>query len=80
LEFEDGLCCIYGHGKLWVTDDSTGGTIYEHDGVFDAYLKVVLNVDEEGTFIEASESEEYTPSYEALDIPNHPPDFDAGEF
>lgn len=71
-----GICCMYGNGSIWITNDLTGEEVYKNNGAYKQYLRVLMKLDANGTFAEVSETEHYTLSYKRVSIPNYPPDFD----
>ncbi|CAB9504563.1 Vitamin K-dependent protein C (Fragment) [Seminavis robusta] len=72
----DGICCSYGNGKLEVTNDKAGTTVWENNGQFGIYIEVILDIGPGGSVTQVEEDTEYDNSWEAFNAVNHPPTFD----
>jgi hypothetical protein len=73
----DGICCSFGNGKLYLVNDLTGETVWEHDGQYKGYLQVIIQIDgAQGSISVIYESETFQPSWQQLELPNNPPTFD----
>jgi trypsin len=72
----DGMCCVFGSGKLELLD-STNAVIWENGGTFKSYIAAIFDMDSAGRITLVKEEEEYNNSWEAFTAINHPPTFDA---
>jgi hypothetical protein len=74
---DDGICCGFGNGKLFLVNDLTGETVWEHDGQYQGYLQVIIQIEEtQGVISVVSESESFQPSWQQHTLPNNPSSFD----
>ncbi|CAB9518558.1 Kallikrein 1-related peptidase [Seminavis robusta] len=56
---QDGVCCGYGPGFMEITKEGTGEVLWEHNGVFQYFLSVTLELDSTGSVVSVHESQEW---------------------
>lgn len=73
---DDGICCTFGEGEIWVTNDKTGAEIWSNR-TFKGYTEAILEINAAGAIVVSEVKDEYDNSWEAFEAVNHPPSFDS---
>jgi len=71
---KDGMCCQFGQGSIAITNHKTHEVLWEHNGEFEEFLSVTLELNSAGSVVDAQEGTKWiNPSIAASNFNGPPP-------